>query len=1580
MNFTPPPLKSRISFHKKTLVAATVAALLATPVFASVFNVEAKGNNPASNGALNSATIRGTYAQAEPAPDASSVTWIHSYVEGKNVTGENLDLSYTLIRDKTDEANQPFSVSGATLMLNNSATATLSGTTTKISLDIQDGKYFDDSSSATEAVRVENGSTLTLVADQTKITASTGQEGPSIVGIGISHQAKVDMTGKSVDIDVTGATDFMNGEYYRYSIIGISMKDGSPTLTSSSDTELNITATGTATGEGAASVVGIDTENSTVTLNGTTVIKATAHSTVVSDETVGLDIGNETDSDVNSLVTVNDLTINASGGCGPVNAINLGDENEWVNGSLKNSIVFTSNGKLDVTASVKTADDEFTATGIRYELYSSAPITVNLNGTTTITAPEAIASFGYPLLDNETAHANAGLTADQMILNVAGDLTANGNVSGFLGTVNQTKGTTTLKTTDKKFFGGIVNLTGGKTLAEDASWEGTSDKTKLTVDGGDLTIGSMTVKRSDALALTSGTLTTGTFNIDSGVVVSGGNTFAMNIKGGSEASSIGGEVTVGSLTIENARVNILQNAEFDAGQTLTLGEGAVLSNEGYITATNAYFQKGSQFIDKASSATQDNVFGITDATVYLQGGQIFGKDGQTAADTVLIQKDSEYNDRTPVLNVESNYSFTQGAELNGGTLNVQNDAVLTLGTLALKAADSLVTIGGSDKAGSIDVNTLTIAEGGKVTVTGTGTLQTFSDQIFTTGLGADGQATDAGALKYDNTKLEVQTGGTLAFKDAQYNQIYVSNAKKLVSEGTALVFNGQLIDTVSGDLSIDDVEENVVQSNVDVTISAGSGNSATVDKTFGSSSLKVGENVSTVTVSAGKTITLVGDTEGSKEVISFATQSENNSVSVSGEVALGHEGSTNNAGKLSTAVALTDSGKLTVNTGKFEVAKVTTGTGTSVDVKGGEVSFGTITANGGKLTVADAATKVTVNTLDLTASSTLELSQKATAVETLKVTDNTTHNVTGALAVDKIELATDANAVINIGTTGDAGKRGDLVLGNDVTSLKGLTFFLDPAYVDGKQVTDGSRLVYTGNTIDGNIAVGENSYAVLGGNSDTELVAVFNNGTLSWGTKTGDVLAALYVAKPINVTTGSLTVDGTLTRAPTTPAAGSVSFAANSALVADVTGLTDSDTLITATSVSVTTGSKAVLVGTIKQGVNYQLTSDTDQNKNWKDNIFAGNAMWKLTMDDTTGKISATLQDASMVYGNAMQGSALANAGMLSADADTQKYVNDLLTDASGNISALPSVAARFDAAMNAAGALATFTTAKDRATDLREAVRSEANKGEGSGLWVQVAGGQTKLKGISTGGQSLHTKTNAYGLVIGGEGRMDTFKFGAAFAAGTGDTKNNSVSAKDDFDYYGLSVYGKYAAGPVELLADASATWLKSDLTVGNGASIDTDTTTAVYSLGVQVRKTFELSAVDVTPFIGADLYHVRGDGYSAGHGIEVDDSDATLVEFPIGAELSKSFETQSGMTVAPSFTFAVVPTVGGKDIDSKVTFAGANSTYNFTYADDVKLRGHLGLTAQKANFNFGLQAGYEWGNEERSSYNVQARMKYHF
>ncbi|MBM6929446.1 hypothetical protein, partial [Parasutterella secunda] len=94
---------------------------------------------------------------------------------------------------------------------------------------------------------------------------------------------------------------------------------------------------------------------------------------------------------------------------------------------------------------------------------------------------------------------------------------------------------------------------------------------------------------------------------------------------------------------------------------------------------------------------------------------------------------------------------------------------------------------------------------------------------------------------------------------------------------TTLVFNGTPVD-VEGDMDLDDVvdSDNTIHSNVDVAIGNESesvdNGVATIDKSFGVSSINVAEGVNEVAISQSNTVTLVGGDD--KELIAFAGEGD----------------------------------------------------------------------------------------------------------------------------------------------------------------------------------------------------------------------------------------------------------------------------------------------------------------------------------------------------------------------------------------------------------------------------------------------------------------------------------------------------------------------------------------------------------------------------------------------------------------------------------------------------------------------------------------------------------------------------------
>ena len=1288
----------------------------------------------------------------------------------------------------------------------------------------------------------------------------------------------------------------------------------------------------------------------------------------------------------------------------------------------------TMNIPTNVTANLTAAGsadlaggaDQFNIAGIvnvKADVTGQTPVTtvtlsnVSVNGTTQKSASlnlDNLQTTAKTLFVANGTVSLKGETASLTVVNLtnAGTIDATGGTLTVTGMFDNTNGKITAQNfavangTDANIEG-IQNLTildagsgRGFTVNADHALDGllVNEKGKLAIES---TVSAKTLANAGTLTaakgLSAGTLTnTGSFKADSLTVANGSETGTfevktLNVKGGTFTLGEGHAVE----TLNVADASTVKAADMIDVDTLQVEVGGELSAKtlsvasGYDNSTaNDVTKLIVKSSDKGFALEQDRVIDAVDVEAgakltvkKLDAKTLTGKGSLTASDMVFGEA--------------NNFAgFTGDAMLSGGRYAMTNDN-------AERWFGGAVTMTG----GTMDVTAMTDAEAAlaNLTVNG-GSLAAYSGQIFENALSDTTFVTDSGAQKTGATL----TAGTLTIEDAAYNIRYAGKAGEAL-KGMTLVFTGRVVSEPDPetppvkpsdeDLSLDQIADDslaagnnvIFDTALDTTkgennpnnLIIGSGadveedsihltdDASVVNKNIGVTQVKLSEGAELVAVNNNRKLTLIGESGADNLIVSAggSIKLEVGGQQTAGIVALGvNSDKVANTGTLNVDTHIGEKGVLEVNAGSFTASKV-------------------IDNDGRMLVKADASLKIGGD-LNLRAGSetTVDGRLETSADKTVTIQTGSTLALNGEalfhkINVEQVSQDTTAHAVITVGNEQSAGKAVIKELVEGATSH--LTFFLDPAWGEGgsNPMDAASSLVLDTAAFDGTMIVGRNSYAVFGTEADEgHLLETFKRAGLVWGPK--DTTALAYVPHALDLgTDGKIVVDGSLAKFDdfdVTKVPQDVKVAANGVLMIQaqndlITGTNALDVVFDQDAKLVVDGVKASETPYTFFGDNAVLTHNNAE-------VLATNAFFELKWVGANG-VEVVLNTTDNAYSGLMQGMNLAASAMNQPGTDAYKYADDILS-AYGTDRAKG--AAAFDAAMNTAGAAAVFTTAYDRASEFRDAVRGEAGKPESNRLWAQVTGGKTKLKGLSTGAQSLHVDTDAYGLVVGGDAALGNAVVGGAFTAGTGDSENDDVGVKDDFNFYGLSVYGKTAVGGVDILADGSMTWVKSDLTMGGVADVDTDTTTTVYSLGVQAQKTFNL-AVDVTPFIGMDIYHVRSDGYDNGHGAHVDDSDATAVEFPIGATIAKAFDA-NGFKVSPNFTFAVVPTVGDRDIDSKVRFAGAESTYNFTFADDVKIRTNLGVAAEKDNFRFGLNAGYDWGNEERSATKLMLNARYLF
>lgn len=1677
-----PPIKnqSKKAPFALSLVAAAVLGGMSMQVFAIPPDhfVESGGQTIETNGVLNSAALTGSHAQtadlsAEP---AFSEKWMAAYVGGGTVTGNNLNLSYTINRDTSDPAKTD-SVHGRTLVVSGSAAdLTLSGETTDISLTVNDAIVHTSSSDSFTAVGVFQGGTLHFGATETNITAQNGNSRAPLTGLMIQHDAaEVSMTGQTVNVNVISATDETlleprpDEDVKLYSQSGIVLKNGATKLSTSAATTLNVTVKNTATDGVGAEAHGFDAENSDVVLNGTTNITVETQSRAFS-ETIGIKLNNEADdAGVQTFTNNGNLTVTATGNESFSTGMYLGSESDA-------KVTFTSNGTLNISAS-SNGSDEAKSMGLYFdpeEHNGKRPnIEVNLAGTTTITADEALYSepdYGY-----EGAH--IGSPIDSIQINVSGDLILNGNVGDFKGIFNQTAGKTVLNAPDYGFFDTQVNLSGGEIDASDDAWGGDSSDMRISVSGGELKIGAMHISSGDALKFTGGTIivtgeskvTDDEFNDemdgnaliitefgtlsdtlqtpvnvtasgDSHLIVNGNAKILGSLTGLGSFAVNNGTLTTGQNATLNVNgsvaltesqwINQSENVHIEGDLTLTgttldgqngrveseniiIGNGSVVYDRDSVAANGWVLQTGGSYYFAENTFDENGLATIDNGWFEFAGGSInrlatgemftgalavvtdpdrIGEEdyltpqykfsaGNYSFDSIAVNVESvgvEANDRPGL--VVSGGSVTFGemnayqgtASFTGGSIHADR-LISAEGSFTVNASDEGFTVGafvgaeGGDftlASGTMAADSLDLAAG-KLTIATGATLSTYSGQIFTNGLNDEGTNADAGSLIYGSDHLVFAENGKLTLRDQFYNDDYAASAGSLL-DGVNISFSGTAVDSdgeVITEKPIDEMTDGVTQETVTITAGADESGVVSVDKTIGGKDLKLDETVTNVTVTGGKTLTLVGSAEGG-DLVSFANEGKT-SLSVDGGLALG--GSENaTKGTITSTVELGDSATLTASNGEFELSSVNAN-GASIEVASGSLTVDNLTLSGTS-TIASAANAVTTVTNVNAEEGTHQLKGEI-AAETV--------TGSGTLLVGSANKESPASATLNVDTLAHSG-----------------TIFIDPAWTDGAEMKDGSFLTVQQLSEEGDlkahVVAGQNSTFVFGADK-AQAIDAFDKTGLTYGKDT--VSAVLYVAKAINVTDGSITVDGSMAELGNfTGVAGSVTVAANGLAMIDAKALTDG-AAITAKSVTFDDGSHIRVVNLTKNSEGTLIDADSlTIADSVLEDAASSSAIVSLKLEnDGNGNLTytTTLNKASEVFAG-FEGAGLMDAmheaamnDVDSADRAT-KFLSRMAAYEDYGVSSAGSATAIGNQAMALAATAGVYNVALDasklmnRAVDGRMSIANGLVHAEGATVWADVLA--TTNEAESLYGNSGYD-VDLYGGVIGVDVGLGNGKLiGAAFTIGTGDGGSNgsAIDVDNDADFLGLSVYGSHRLGNFNGKVDLGYMHTKSDLSASAfGMSFGDEVTADAWTFGIGAEYLFNVGLINITPHVGIRWTRLEVDGYEGAFKTKDDSMDVFTA--PVGVAFSGNIEA-AGWTFAPKLDLSIVPSFGDDEATSKVRWGNVSQSVKTQVVDDAPVQATLGLDATNGSWTFGAFYDLGIGGDDRLDNTFSLKARYAF
>ena len=836
----------------------------------------------------------------------------------------------------------------------------------------------------------------------------------------------------------------------------------------------------------------------------------------------------------------------------------------------------------------------------------------------------------------------------------------------------------------------------------------------------------------------------------------------------------------------------------------------------------------------------------------------------------------------------------------------------------------------------------------------------------------------------------------------------------------------------TGKVSVDELNNNhannIVLGNVTITTGTSSdsgkdfvvGASANDDKTdsisgsIGGKNIDLGSSGRNISVVGGHYLTLVGGSSDTP-LVTAGGNPVNVHVGGTGEGASGvlNLGTPvmDSGGTLSGNIEIAAASTVNVRAGTHVItgeANETTGT---ADVAGMNNNGGTINiAEGAHLQSTIRQADGQTNVSGKLTSASVELSGGALnvsgAVDSSSVTASKGDiKVAGTLAADV--LTTSSDVQLNIGDQGSAGR----VVARQA-QLQGGRVFLDPAWKGNDALADASHGVFTfvNNEIDGLLTAGQNSLLVLGDTDTGWALDAFGRSSLQWGQN--GVTAALAIRKPqtLNGTLGAVMVDGTKTSAPVlTP--NTATFADGSLLLVDGSGLNGAAALTSqGGTLNVDAGAK-LLIDNITQG-EYAITSgfSVSNVQGWNgDNLSTPDNLIGLVLGkdvDGSMKVQATARRSSDVF----RGLSLVNT----MDAIWGRGLNDTESGDMGirflsravNENHLPKAdtvhtvdgAAQIAVAggvqgMAVAAADAPVRAIQDHASlSHMTTTREGAIRKDGLNLWINALYGAEHARNLGAGSLDGGYNADFGGIVFGGDYAFGDFRVGMALNAGSGTARSRGDfnATKNDFDFWGMNLYGSWSRDQFNIVGDlgysANKNEVKQDLpTTMQLGQLRADMDTGVLTAGLRGEYRFETDWVDVTPHVGVRYYNLRTDGFTS----RIDDHDVFRVgrdtqeiwTFPIGVSFSRDFETSSGWKVKPRADLSVAPAAGDLKAKAKARVPGvaASDTIKARMMDSVSFDGTLGLEVQKDNISFGLDYGIR-ASEHKAGHGVNVSFTYKF
>lgn len=269
--------------------------------------------------------------------------------------------------------------------------------------------------------------------------------------------------------------------------------------------------------------------------------------------------------------------------------------------------------------------------------------------------------------------------------------------------------------------------------------------------------------------------------------------------------------------------------------------------------------------------------------------------------------------------------------------------------------------------------------------------------------------------------------------------------------------------------------------------------------------------------------------------------------------------------------------------------------------------------------------------------------------------------------------------------------------------------------------------------------------------------------------------------------------------------------------------------------------------------------------------------------------------------------------------------------------------------------------------------ITGEPTVNEDGAVWAKYIHSKHDLDGMASSFGSIDSSSDFDGATVGVDfAKKGKVQSGIAFSYGDGDSHGMGIN--NDFDMWGLTLYGNVKNDDTNVIADIGFSESDNELTgKAMGKDIKADRDVCVFTVGVRAEKLYTNGSTQIVPYTGLRYYNVDPDSYTAYYdGQKFGEYDAdrqNIWTLPVGVSLRNETVTESGWRLTPKVDVAYIWAFGDTDNSFDLNTGSGVDTLDYTVMDSGSWLGSVGFEAGKDDWAFGVGYSYQKGSHEEAN-----------